>query len=554
MCFRQLFQKSAIFLLSALLFGCAPGGMGGDISADVSGKKAIGKYHYHRGDNAASDPDNVATEDYYNNSSPVGNAQDDLWASIRENFQLNHYANSPAVQAQISWFMHNQGYLNRTARRAAPFMYYIYQEVKARNLPSELVLLPIMESAYNPFVSSSAGAAGLWQLIPGTARNFGVKQDFWYDGRRDISASTKAALDYLSYLQNFFGGDWLLAMAAYDAGEGTVASAVHRNARAGLKTDYWSLRLPNETEAYVPRLLALAVIISNPRAYSIDLPPINNSAYLGQVEVSSQLTLDQAAQLAGVSLTELKILNPGYKRSTLSPNEPYKLLLPIDRIPSFKRSLLGQSNASTNGLWSRYKVQPNDTWDKIAKRFSTTVNLLQTINRIQSDKPPVGTILLIPENTSNESALATATTQQTPPPTSENDNDANVSVSSSNETTDISTTPKPDLSDAASLDKSAMESADKQTTQNENNQSISSGSPHLSKIIHTVKQGETLSNIAHANKIAVIELARWNHLSEQAHLKPGMKLIIFKKETSSTHASSQKHKTQHKIVKHSHTR
>lgn len=369
----------------------------------------------NQADTAAS-ADNTASADYFTNSTAptpsASDSQNNLWVDIRENFQLNHYANNPEVQAQIAWYMHNQEYLDRTARRAAPFMYYIYQDVKARNLPSELVLLPIIESAYNPFVSSSAGATGLWQIEPGTARSFGLRQDWWYDGRRDVTASTNAALDYLTYLQNFFGGNWLLAIAAYDTGEGNVESAIRRNVRDGRSTDYWSLPLASETEAYVPRLLALAVIISDPKDYPVKLPPISNTPYLGEVEISSQITLEQAAQLAGVSLNELKILNPGYRHTTLDPNQPYKLLLPIDRVNFFKNNLLNQSNTNSSaGLWGRYKIQSGDTWRRIAKRFNTSVGLLQQINRIDSAKPPVGHILLIPENQNNEAAIATAVTQ-----------------------------------------------------------------------------------------------------------------------------------------------
>ncbi len=236
----------------------------------------------------------------------------DLWDDLRSGFELQHYENSPQVQAQIVWFMHNQGYLNRTTLRAAPYMYYIYQQVKERHLPAELVLLPVLESAYNPFASSNRGAAGLWQLERGTASAFGVKQDWWYDGRRDVLASTNAALDYLTYLQNFFGSNWYLALAAYDSGEGTVQEAMRRNIRSGYNTDFWSLSLPMETQSYVPRLLALAAIIENPQKYSIYLPSISDAPYLGQVDIGGQIDLNKAASLAGISLSELIQLNPGY--------------------------------------------------------------------------------------------------------------------------------------------------------------------------------------------------------------------------------------------------
>src|SRR5579862_1406636 len=183
---------------------------------------------------------------------------DNLWDVLRESFTLPHYEDNPAVQEKIEWYMNNQDFLLRSASRSAPYLYYIFQQVKKRHLPAELVLLPIVESGYNPFNVSNVGAAGIWQLMPDTATGLGVKQDWWYDGRRDVIASTRAALNYLAYLQSFFEGNWLYAIAAYNTGEGNVLSAIKRNIREGMDTDFWSLPLAQETKDYVPSLLALA--------------------------------------------------------------------------------------------------------------------------------------------------------------------------------------------------------------------------------------------------------------------------------------------------------
>lgn len=184
----------------------------------------------------------------------------DLWSVLQHQFTLNHYENNPAVKAQIEWFLKRKKYIYKLAENAQPYLYYILTQVDKRKLPAEMVLLPMIESAYDPFAFSSAGASGLWQMMPGTASGFGLKQNWWYDGRRDIVASTNAALDYLSYLQSFFNGNWLLAIAAYDSGEGTVLSATRKNIAKGEPTDFWSLNLPRETQAYIPKLLALAEI------------------------------------------------------------------------------------------------------------------------------------------------------------------------------------------------------------------------------------------------------------------------------------------------------
>lgn len=227
---------------------------------------------------------------------------DDFWAHVRSDFQLPPSGNNPEVQAQVAWFTHNRDYLNHVITRAAPYMYYILQQTESRNLPGELVLLPIMESDYNPSAVSSAGAVGMWQLMRSTARGYGAKQNFWFDGRRDLYASTNAALDYLTYLQSYFGGNWLLALAGYNCGEGAVQNAIRRSGERGGDSDFWSLPLPQQTRAYVPRLLALAMIIRNPAKYGITLPAINNQPYLAQVDIGEPITLAHAAQLAGISV------------------------------------------------------------------------------------------------------------------------------------------------------------------------------------------------------------------------------------------------------------
>lgn len=322
-----------------------------------------------------------------------------IWNHLRADFQMPpNSTNSPEVQAQIRWYVGHQQYLNRIITRSAPYMYFILQQTQQRNLPAELVLLPIMESAYNPFANSNRGAAGLWQLIHTTAYGYGVKQDWWYDGRRDIYASTNAALDYLTYLQSYFGGDWLLAMAAYDAGEGTIQVAMHRNAREGKPMDFWSLHLPKETRAYVPRLLALASIISNPGRYSITLPNIMDKPYLEQVDLGAPVNLAQAAQLANMNLNDLKQLNPGYSHMMTGPNGPYKLLLPIDRIATFKENLAMAPGLSRT-TWGHYKVQHGDSLVSIAKRYKTTVAELSATNQLKKNKAPVGKVIMIPTGT-----------------------------------------------------------------------------------------------------------------------------------------------------------
>ncbi|HVE44103.1 MAG TPA: LysM peptidoglycan-binding domain-containing protein [Gammaproteobacteria bacterium] len=336
---------------------------------------------------------------------------DNLWDVLRDEFTLEHYDRNPQVQEKIQWFMNNQDYLLRSASRAAPYLYYILQQVKKRHLPAELVLLPIIESGFNPFSLSPVGAAGIWQLMPGTASNLGVKKDWWYDGRRDIIASTRAALNYLAYLQSFFEGNWLLAIAAYNTGEGNVLSAIKRNIRDGRDTDFWSLPVAQQTRDYVPSLLALAVIISNPNRYPVYFPPVRNAPYLGQVDVStSHISLQYAAELAGISLKKMMQLNPGFNRPSTSPN---KLVLPIENVAQFTENL-ARTPLQPQIEWLHYKVKSGDSLAMISKKFNTTAIAIRKMNHLNKVPLHSGTNLLIPVAANSASSLDQA--QNAPPP------------------------------------------------------------------------------------------------------------------------------------------
>jgi len=326
---------------------------------------------------------------------------DNLWDSLGEQFSLPHYDNHPAVQEKIEWFMNNQDYLLRAASRAAPYLYYISQQVKKRHLPAELVLLPIIESGYNPFSLSNVGAAGIWQLMPDTASSLGIKRDSWYDGRRDIIASTRAALNHLDYLRSFFEGNWLYAIAAYNTGEGNVLTAIKRNIRNGIDTDFWSLPVAQETKDYVPSLLALAIIISHPDQYPIYFPPVRNAPYLAQVDAGTQISLKYAAILAGISHKKMIQLNPGFGRSSPNKKGPSKFVLPIENIEQFTENL-AQSPLNRPINWAHYKVKSGDTILSIAKKFDTTVSAIRKLNHLSKNNLRQGTNLLIPANAQSD--------------------------------------------------------------------------------------------------------------------------------------------------------
>lgn len=319
---------------------------------------------------------------------------DNLWEALREEFTLSHYENNPEVQAKIEWYLNNQGFLYRSINRASPYLYYIFQQVKKRHLPAEIVLLPIIESGYNPLATSSVGAAGIWQLMPATAAGLGVRQDWWFDGRRDVITSTRAALNHLAYLQNVYDGNWLLALAAYDTGEGNLRNAILKNIRNGRNTDFWSLPVAYETRNYVPSLLALAVIISHPDKYPIDLPYVRNAPYLAQVDVTSQIHLQVAAAFAGISYKKLKQLNPGYSQLLTPSKGPSKLVLPIERVEQFITNLV-RSPLNTGIKWVHYRVNSGDTLQSLARKFNTTPEAITSMNHLAKNKLSPGLNILI---------------------------------------------------------------------------------------------------------------------------------------------------------------
>ncbi len=263
----------------------------------------------------------------------------DVWKRMTVGFKmdLDHY--DPRIEAQRSWFISRQPYLDRLSARASRYLYHTVKEAERRGMPTELALLPVIESSYDPAATSSAAAAGLWQFIPSTGRIYGLKQNELYDGRRDVVESTRAAYEFLGSLYNQFGS-WELALASYNAGPGTVQKAINRNIAAGLPTDYWSLRLPQETMNYVPRFLAVAQIIKDPKAYGVTLPPIANRPHFREVAVSGGVALEQIANVTGLSRAELYSLNPAHRGEQLAPEAQLRLLIPADLNPNIDAKLL----------------------------------------------------------------------------------------------------------------------------------------------------------------------------------------------------------------------
>ena len=322
------------------------------------------------------------------------NQYPDLWSRIRGKLSLRRLSGS-RIEREIAWFQRNNDYLNRLVERARRYLPYIVHQLETRKLPIELALLPAVESAYQPFAYSPARASGLWQFIPSTARLYGLTIDWWYDGRRDVIDSTDAALTYLSKLSNDFDQDWLLVGAAYNWGEGNVQRSIRRSRRSKRGTDFWSLRLPRETRAYVPRWLALVEIVARPERYGISLGHIPDEQNIRIVELDSQIDLALAAELADVSLDDIYLLNPGFNRWATHPKGPHRLVLPSSAATQFEARVAAVP-AEKRITWRRHVVAGGDTLDQIANRYRTTVVALKQVNNLRSNTIRINHSLMVP--------------------------------------------------------------------------------------------------------------------------------------------------------------
>ncbi len=343
--------------------------------------------------------------------------------------------NNERVDRQLNWYLNHPAYIARIQQRAEPYLHLILDEIEANNIPGELALLPVVESAFIPDAYSKADASGLWQFIPDTGKLYGLEQNSWYDGRRDILDSTQAATAFLKDLGETFNGDWNLALASYNWGKGNVWKAMEKNENLSLPTDYWSLDVPKETADYVPRLLAIAKLIANADEYGIRLNNIPNKPYLEVVAIDSPLDLLKAAQLANMPLDKFMKLNPGFNRASTSPDGPHRLLIPVEKVAAFKTNLaqlpfedrvdqtqmareqedrvrreeqkLAQAEQreirvaqakEAQAIPSRYKVKSGESLTFIAAKNHTTVQALLKANPSTGKSVRSGEVLKMPSS------------------------------------------------------------------------------------------------------------------------------------------------------------
>ena len=336
----------------------------------------------------------------------------DVWKRMTVGFKMDEDHWDPRIDAQRSWFVSRQPYIDRLSARASRYLYHTVKEAERRGLPTELALLPIIESSYDPAATSSAAAAGMWQFIPSTGKIYGLRQTSMYDGRRDVVESTRAAYEFLGSLYNQFGS-WELALAAYNAGPGRIQQAINRNQAAGLPTDYWSLRLPQETMNYVPRFIAVAQIIKSPSKYGVSLPPIANRAHFREVPVQAGVQLNQITSLTGLSRAELYALNPGHRGETIDASSTLRILIPADVSPTIDSKLRALKPSSSSGLWASNNGPTTATTTLSPTPVTTTVT--QTINPART-APPVLTASRISNTstTTSSSASPLTTLKNTP--------------------------------------------------------------------------------------------------------------------------------------------
>ena len=358
---------------------------------------------------------------------PAEQVPQDVWERMRQGFTLQDSIDvNPRIEQQRLWFASNPSFLEGAGDRGSLYIHYIVERLEERDMPLELALLPAIESAYNPMAYSRAHAVGLWQFIPSTGRYFNLRQTRFYDGRRDITASTNAALDYLTRLHDMFNGDWLLALAAYNAGEGTVSRAIERNEKLGLPTDYWNLPLPSETQAYVPKLLALSQVVITPQAYGVNLNPIANQPYFEVVEINQRMDLSKVAAVANIDEDELFQLNPAFKQRT-TIDGPQHLLVPTSKAQLLTASLStmkpeeliskrplkpvfdGADSPVIAGARRSYRVKRGDNLTAIAKANKVDVKDLQRWNNLSGKHLKAGQTLVMQDTRRSSGRTTTAT-------------------------------------------------------------------------------------------------------------------------------------------------
>jgi membrane-bound lytic murein transglycosylase D len=484
--------------------------------------------------NAINDVDeNPPVERFYNGD------DDSIWQRVRAGYRFDKQIQHPLIDNELAWYRKNPTFVYRATERANRYLHYVVSAAQQRNMPTELALLPFIESAYDPFAYSRSSAAGLWQFIPQTGATFGLERNWWYDGRKDIVASTDAALVYLQYLHDKFNNDWLLAIAAYNCGEGTVQRAINANRSKGISTDFWHLQLSEQTRTYVPKLLALSKIVAAPQNYGISLFSIPDRAYFAAADTKGQLGLSNASLLADVDLDELLRLNPGLNHAAVSKETPQRILLPVNALDQFTRKL-ATVPAAERVQWQHYKVAKGDTLSGIARKFSITSSVLATANNLIDKRLKPGQELLIPQG-NVRSGVETAQSAPVPVTTQTPFGSTQIfhTVESGENLRQLSLRYGVKINDIQRWNGlSADEPIKLGQKLNIWTDEIGSRPAKISaadatknrvpkKVGYTVRNGDSLTAIADKFNVEVADIMRWNQVNPRVLLQPGQRLTLF---------------------------
>lgn len=388
MTFRPLKSFFALSFLSLALFGCA------SVPTSQNTQAALAE----KATRITPEVQNVSTTTYAEAdfAAVVDKLKGDLWDRIRRGYGMPDLDNE-LVNNQVAWYSSRSDYIRRMTERASLYLYHVVEELEKRGMPTELALLPFIESAFNPQAISSAKASGMWQFIPSTGRYYDLKQNMFQDERRSVLESTDAALTYLQKLYGMFG-DWHLALAAYNWGEGSVQRAIKKQEAAGLPIDFNSMSylMPKETQNYVPKLQAMKKIISHPEAFNIALTPVDNEPYFVAIDKTRDIDVHIAAQLAELTVLEFKKLNPQFNRPVITGDADTKILLPAENLEIFQANLDKWEGPLSN--WTTYQVPKNERVENIAQRLGTQASVIKEVNQISGNMlVKAGSTLLVPK-------------------------------------------------------------------------------------------------------------------------------------------------------------
>jgi len=463
-------------------------------------------------------------------------AYDDLMLQIRSELNLSFPINR-RVQNQLRWYANHPNYLKRTFKRGSPFLYLISKEVKKHKLPMELALLPIVESAFDPFAYSYGRASGIWQFVPWTGKRYGMKLNWWYDGRRDVGVSTKGALKYLNRLYKMFNQDWMLALAAYNSGEGNVLKAIKENRRKHRPVNFWSLNLPEETKAYVPKLLALSELVRHPQKYNLKFEPISNKPFLEKIKIGSQIDLGLAAKMAQLNIKDIYKYNAAFNRWATDPDGPHYLYIPVDKASIFRRNLK-KVPPQKRIKWVRYRVKTGDSLSTIAHKFRTSKKLIMSVNRMSKNLIRIGQKLMIPSATrsmkqytlSSDSRLARIKSRR------HKGKKITYKVKSGDSMWDLSRKYHVNIrkfaqwNGMATTDKLKVGRVLNIWVDNKNPLAATlhfkNGPGKTRKIHYRVRSGDSLARISQKFKVAIKDLLRWNRLNPKKYLQPGQSIMM----------------------------